>query len=123
MTLTDEEIKQLIQALEEKDSPPQIKKAVFSQLQPVSGSPKGAGLDKLLDIPLKLTAVLGRTRLLIKEILDLKEDSVIVLNKLVGEPVEVLVNGKPLGQGEVVVINEILGVRLNTLAETPEEGR
>jgi flagellar motor switch protein FliN/FliY len=60
---------------------------------------------------------------LIKEILDLKEDSVIVLNKLVGEPVEVLVNGKPLGQGEVVVINEILGVRLNTLAETPEEGR
>ncbi|MCG0278126.1 MAG: FliM/FliN family flagellar motor switch protein [Thermanaeromonas sp.] len=123
MTLTDEEIKQLLQALEEKDNTPEIKKAVFHQLKPVSGTPQGAGLDKLLDIPLRLTAVLGRTKLLVKEVLDLKEDSVIVLNKLVGEPVEVLVNGKPLGQGEVVVINEALGVRLNTLAEAPEEGR
>ncbi|SMB94031.1 flagellar motor switch protein FliN/FliY [Thermanaeromonas toyohensis ToBE] len=123
MTLTDEEIQQLIQALEAGNSTPQIKRAVFSQLKPVSGVSKGAGLEKLLDIPLKLTAVLGRTRLLVKEVLDLKEDSVIVLNKLVGEPVEILVNGKPLGQGEVVVINETLGVRLNTLAEAPEEGR
>ena len=72
-------------------------------------------LDFILDIPLDVSAELGRTRLLINELLQLGQGSVVELNKLAGEPLEVYVNGKLVARGEAVVINEKFGVRLTDI--------
>ena len=72
-------------------------------------------LDFILDIPLDVSAELGRTRLLINELLQLGQGSVGELNKLAGDPLEVFVNGKLVARGEAVVINEKFGVRLTDI--------
>ncbi|SKA82940.1 flagellar motor switch protein FliN [Desulfobaculum bizertense] len=72
-------------------------------------------LDFILDIPLTVSAELGRTKLLINELLQLGQGSVIELNKLAGEPLEIHVNGKLVARGEAVVINEKFGVRLTDI--------
>ncbi len=72
-------------------------------------------LDFILDIPLDVSAELGRTRLLINELLQLGQGSVVELNKLAGEPLEIYVNGKLVARGEAVVINEKFGVRLTDI--------
>ena len=71
--------------------------------------------DFILDIPLDVSAELGRTRLRINELLQLGQGSVVELNKLAGEPLEVYVNGKLVARGEAVVINEKFGVRLTDI--------
>jgi len=77
-------------------------------------------LDFILDIPLEVSVELGRTKMLINDLLQLGQGSVIELNKLAGEPVDVLVNGKIVARGEVVVIDENFGVRIVQLM-TPEQ--
>ena len=77
-------------------------------------------LDFILDIPLKVTVELGRTKLLVNELLQLGQGSVIELNKLAGEPLEVLVNQKLIAKGEAVVVNEKFGVRITDIM-TPME--
>lgn len=72
-------------------------------------------LDFILDIPLEVSAELGRTRLLINELLQLGQGSVVELNKLAGEPMEIYVNGKLVARGEAVVINEKFGIRLTDI--------
>lgn len=72
-------------------------------------------LDLLLDIPLRVTVELGRTKKLIREILDLSQGSIIELDKLAGEPVDILVNNKLIAKGEVVVIDENFGVRVTDI--------
>ena len=72
-------------------------------------------LDFILDIPLKVTAELGRTQILIKDLLQLGQGSVLELDKLAGEPLEILVNGKLVAKGEVVVVNEKFGIRLTDI--------
>lgn len=80
-------------------------------------------LDFILDIPLDVSAELGRTRLLINELLQLGQGSVVELNKLAGEPLEVYVNGKLVARGEAVVINEKFGVRLTDIISPIERVR
>ncbi len=75
-------------------------------------SAKERNLDLILDIPLKITVELGRTKMLVSELLNLGQGSVIELSKLAGEPMEVLVNDKLVARGEAVVVNEKFGVRL-----------
>lgn len=75
-------------------------------------SAKERNLDLILDIPLKVTVELGRTKMLVSELLNLGQGSVIELSKLAGEPMEVLVNDKLVARGEAVVVNEKFGVRL-----------
>ncbi|UCD11193.1 MAG: flagellar motor switch protein FliN [Nitrospinaceae bacterium] len=72
-------------------------------------------LDLILDIPLRVTVELGRSKLLINDLLQLSQGSVIELNKLIGEPLEVLVNNKLVARGEVVVVNDKFGVRLTDI--------
>jgi flagellar motor switch protein FliN/FliY len=72
-------------------------------------------LDFILDIPLKVSVELGRTRVIIKDLLQLGQGSVLELDKLAGEPLEVLVNGKLVARGEVVVVNEKFGIRLTDI--------
>ena len=76
---------------------------------------KVQNLDFILDIPLKVTVELGRTSLVIKELLQLGQGSVLELDKLAGEPLEILVNGKLIAKGEVVVVNEKFGIRLTDI--------
>jgi flagellar motor switch protein FliN len=77
-------------------------------------------LDLILDIPLTVTVELGRSKMLINDLLQLGQGSVIELKKLVGEPLEVLVNKKLVARGEVVVINEKFGVRLTDIVSPME---
>ncbi len=82
----------------------------------------GAGNDinMILDIPVQLTVELGRTRIPIKHILQLAQGSVVELEALAGEPMDVLVNGFLIAQGEVVVVNDKFGIRLTDIV-TPSE--
>lgn len=76
---------------------------------------KVQNLDFILDIPLKVSVELGRTQVIIKDLLQLGQGSVLELDKLAGEPLEVLVNGKLVARGEVVVVNEKFGIRLTDI--------
>lgn len=77
-------------------------------------------IDLILDIPVQLTVELGRTRIPIKHILQLAQGSVIELDAMAGEPMDVLVNGCLIAQGEVVVVNDKFGIRLTDIV-TPSE--
>jgi flagellar motor switch protein FliN/FliY len=95
---------------------------IFQRLAPGGGgTPEGAqDIDLILDIPVNLTVELGRTKIPIKHILQLAQGSVIELDALAGEPMDVLVNGCLIAQGEVVVVNEKFGIRLTDIV-TPSE--
>ncbi|NOZ25375.1 MAG: flagellar motor switch protein FliN [Nitrospirae bacterium] len=77
-----------------------------------SGGQTVRDINFLLDVPLEVTVELGRTKMLIQELIQLGQGSVIELEKLAGEPMEILVNNKLIAKGEVVVVNEKFGVRL-----------
>jgi flagellar motor switch protein FliN/FliY len=77
-------------------------------------------LDFILDIPLKVTVELGRSKMAIRDILQLAQGSVIELSKFAGEPLEVLVNDKLIARGEVVVVNEKFGIRLTDIISPVE---
>ncbi len=77
-------------------------------------------LDMILDIPVQITVELGRTKLTIKNLLQLAHGSVVELDAMAGEPMDVLVNGTLIAQGEVVVVNEKFGIRLTDII-TPSE--
>ena len=93
---------------------------IFPRLAPGTASEGSQDLDLILDIPVNLTVELGRTKIPIKHILQLAQGSVIELDALAGEPMDVLVNGCLIAQGEVVVVNEKFGIRLTDIV-TPSE--
>ena len=89
----------------------------FGQDPPVSGH---QDLEMIMDIPVNITVELGRTKMPIKNLLQLAQGSVVELSGMAGEPLDVLVNGFLIAQGEVVVVNEKLGIRLTDII-TPSE--
>ena len=99
-----------------------VASASFTQFAPNVPGAVGAGndLNMILDIPVQLTVELGRTRIPIKHILQLAQGSVVELETLAGEPMDVLVNGYLIAQGEVVVVNDKFGIRLTDIV-TPSE--
>lgn len=84
------------------------------------GGPKDKNLQLILDIPLKVTVELGRTKMPVSDLLNLTQGSVIELSKLAGEPMEVYVNEKLIARGEAVVVNEKFGVRLTDIISPTE---
>ncbi|MEH7360406.1 MULTISPECIES: flagellar motor switch phosphatase FliY [Priestia] len=96
--------------------PVDVQPASFSEFEHVS-SPQGdsRNLDMLLDIPLQVTVELGRTKRTVQEILALSSGAIIELDKLAGEPVDILINSKLIAKGEVVVIDENFGVRVTDI--------
>lgn len=92
----------------------------FSPLVPGAMAGVDGNIGLILDVPLQVTVELGRTKKLIREILELSPGSVLELDKLAGEPVDVLVNGKLLAKGEVVVIDENFGVRITDIVSPIE---
>lgn len=123
-----------------KSVPPKVEEKVEQTVQPNNTHPEevtvhrvefppfekakvesGKGnIDLILDVPIEVSVILGRTKKSIKEILELNNGSLIVLDKLVEEPVEVLVNGKMVAQGEVVVVNENFGIRITNIISSTE---
>ncbi len=77
-------------------------------------------LDLLLDLPLQISVELGRTRMTIQELLGLSPGSVIELDKLAGEPLDVVINGRLVARGEAVVVNEKFGVRITDIVSRAE---
>ncbi|UCE25061.1 MAG: flagellar motor switch protein FliN [Candidatus Zixiibacteriota bacterium] len=99
---------------------PSVSGAEFQQLSEPAGKTDGRNIELLMDVTLPISIELGRTRMSISDILSLGPGSVVELNKLAGEPVDLLVNQKVVAKGEVVVIDENFGVRITQLM-TPEE--
>lgn len=93
---------------------------IFRPLGPDSGSSQARELEMIMDIPVKLTVELGRTKLTIKQLLELAQGSVIELEGLAGEPMDILINGYLIAQGEVVVIEDKYGIRITEII-TPSE--
>ncbi len=101
-----------------RDRPPRLR-AVCRQRAPANGRARN-DIDLILDIPVQLTVELGRTKIAIKNLLQLAQGSVVELDGLAGEPMDVLVNGCLIAQGEVVVVNDKFGIRLTDII-TPSE--
>ncbi|SDN38045.1 flagellar motor switch protein FliN [Vreelandella arcis] len=93
---------------------------VFRPLTQDSGATSSRDLEMIMDIPVKLTVELGRTKLTIKQLLELAQGSVIELEGLAGEPMDILINGYLIAQGEVVVIEDKYGIRITEII-TPSE--
>ena len=98
----------------------QVSPAPFTNFTPTGATTAGNDINMILDIPVQLTVELGRTRIPIKNILQLAQGSVVELEAMAGEPMDVLVNGYLIAQGEVVVVNEKFGIRLTDIV-TPSE--
>ena len=98
----------------------QVSPAAFQNFSPTTASTAGNDINMILDIPVQLTVELGRTRIPIKHILQLAQGSVVELEAMAGEPMDVLVNGYLIAQGEVVVVNDKFGIRLTDIV-TPSE--
>jgi len=110
---------------------PAVAPAAAQVFQPIqdapAAAPLGAGsganavdIARVLDVPVQLTAEIGRTRITIKNLLQLSQGSVVELDGLAGQPLDVLINGYLIAQGEVVVVNEKYGIRLTDIV-TPSE--
>lgn len=102
------------------ESQPAAQPHVFSQFTGAADSAVHNDLDMIMDIPVQLTVELGRTKMPIKNLLQLAQGSVVELTGQAGEPLDVMINGFLIAQGEVVVVNEKLGIRLTDVI-TPSE--
>jgi flagellar motor switch protein FliN/FliY len=96
---------------------------VFPELTTEPGASGAASLDIVMDIPVQLSVELGRTRLPIRTLVQLAQGAVVELDRLAGEPLDVLVNGCLIAQGEVVVVNDKLGIRLTEVIGPDERLR
>jgi flagellar motor switch protein FliN/FliY len=94
--------------------------AAFQPLTGITAPATKNDIDMILDIPVQMTVELGRTKIAIKNLLQLAQGSVVELDGLAGEPMDVLVNGCLIAQGEVVVVNDKFGIRLTDII-TPSE--
>jgi flagellar motor switch protein FliN/FliY len=94
--------------------------ASFPSLDGGGAVPAPKNIEFILDIPMQVTVQVGSTKMVIRELLQLGQGSVIELEKLAGEPMEVLVNNKLVARGEVVVVNEKFGIRLTDVISAAE---
>ena len=97
-----------------------VQEPEFGDLKDEHRSSAERDIEFLLDIPVEITVQLGSSRMLIKELLQLGQGSVVELEKLAGEPMEILANSRLIARGEVVVVNEKFGVRLTDIISPTE---
>lgn len=93
-----------------------IRQARFEPLAP--SAPSGSGLssiDILMDVPLRISVELGRTRMSVRQVLELQSGSVVELDRMAGEPVDVIVNDQLMARGEVVVVDDKFGIRITEI--------
>ena len=124
---TDEDLSDWAAALAEQDKKEEAKSMPHAGVgefedftEPMGKKPPHTDIEMILDIPVQITAELGRTRMDIRNLLRLAHGSVIELDGMAGEPMDVLVNGTLIARGEVVVVNDRFGIRLTDII-TPAE--
>ncbi|MCE1649521.1 flagellar motor switch protein FliN, partial [Enterobacter hormaechei] len=94
--------------------------SIFENLEPQDVLSQISDIDLIMDIPVKLSVELGRTKMTIKQLLKLSQGSVVPLDGLAGEPLDILINGYLIAQGEVVVVSDKYGIRITDII-TPSE--
>jgi flagellar motor switch protein FliN len=97
-----------------------LERAAFQNLQPAGATGSEANLDTVLDIPVTISMEIGRTKINIRNLLQLNQGSVVELDRLAGEPLDVMVNGTLIAHGEVVVVNDKYGIRLTDVVSAAE---
>ncbi|MDH7481916.1 MAG: flagellar motor switch protein FliN [Armatimonadota bacterium] len=107
-------------AEEETSSGSSVRSVRFGQISPTASVGDQSSIDLILDVSLDLSVELGRTSIPVRDVLQLGPGSVIELDKLAGEPVDIMVNGKLIARGEVVVVDENFGVRVTEIASCSE---
>jgi flagellar motor switch protein FliN/FliY len=95
----------------------------FDHQQEESNDKKEHKIDMLLDLSLPISIELGKTSMMIKDILELERGSIIEFDKMASEPVDILINGKKMAEGEVVVIDKHFGIRISSLTEPSDRIR
>ncbi len=115
--------KPIVEAPRKVQQPVEVHEAAFETLVPGEAIQAPKNIDLILDVPLDISVVLGRTKKSIKDILNLSTGSLIELDKLAEEPVEILVNGKKIAYGEVVVVDENFGIRITSIVSNVERIR
>lgn len=108
------------QAAEKQSTAQSASDQVFKPLENSSRAGAANDLDIIMDIPVKLSVELGRTRVTIKQLLELAQGSVVGLDGLAGEPMDIMINGYLIAQGEVVVLDDKYGIRITEIV-TPAE--
>jgi len=108
---------------QQSPAPSAQKAQIFQNLVPDNVPAAANNLDLILDIPVQLNVELGRTKIAIRNLLQLAQGSVVELDGLAGEPMDVLVNGCLIAQGEVVVVNDKFGIRLTDIISPAERLR
>lgn len=108
-------------APEKRQPQVEVQQATFQPIKETASKDLPKNIDLILDVPLDISVVLGRTKKSIKDILNLTTGSLVELDKLAEEPVEVLVNGKSVALGEVVVVGENFGVRITSIISNAEK--
>jgi len=115
-----DDVQEEMEASRKEEPKTEVAGVNFGEFQS-NGAPKGnLDIDFILDIPLTLTVELGRSKMLISELLQLGQGSVLELSKLAGEPMDVFINQRLIARGEVVVVNEKFGVRLTDIVSPAE---
>jgi len=112
--MTNEEIQELLQPLHEGPAPTTVRKVRFTEFKlPDDGRPVKTALEYLDDVRVELAAELGAATLKVREILGLQKDSLIELNRVAGDAIDLLVNDQKFARGEVLVINDRFVIRIN----------
>lgn len=117
--MTEEEIEAFLKAL--KEDVPTVKKVSFPELKEVSPAPEiKVSLKHLYDVEVTITAVLGNAILKGRKVLELKEGTLIILDKVVGEQVDLYINDQKFARGEVLVIGDAFAIRISSIYPPPE---
>jgi len=121
---TEEGAQDSASAEQQSDPAEEIEKAEFAQIQD-DAAPAGedVNLEVILEVPVSLSMEVGRTSISIRNLLQLNQGSVVELDRMAGEPLDVLVNGTLVAHGEVVVVNEKFGIRLTDVISASERIR
>ena len=132
--MTQDEINQLLNSADDSagdateqthEKRVEVQHADFEEFdhQPDAGDKKEHKIDMLLDLSLPVSIELGKTSMMIKDILELERGSIIEFDKMASEPVDILINGKKMAEGEVVVIDKHFGIRISSLTEPADRIR
>lgn len=115
-----DDVQEELDASSSRSVKPEVRSASFEEMHKTDGGNGELDLDFILDIPLTLTAELGKTTMLVGDLLRLGQGSVVELTKLAGEPMDIFVNNRLLARGEVVVVNDKFGIRLTDIISAAE---
>ncbi|MBW1720707.1 MAG: flagellar motor switch protein FliN [Deltaproteobacteria bacterium] len=120
----ERKVEETQETMKEETAQAEAREVTFADIEPgLEGGNGSQSMDFLLDIPLEISVQLGKTKITVGDLLKLNQGSVVELNKMTNQPLEIYVNNKLMGEGEVVVVNEKFGIRLMNIISPGERVR